>query len=154
VEYVRRAMGLVLDYTPETVPLLDHHLAQVPRDQPETIDLLAAATGAYFGEVARRALGGAWEGVAQGMSPREWRLRLSGDVLFSPVAVAVEAICRGEVEGYDGSFDVPPALRDEVEEALADRQVPEDEYYSLSGRLETFEYVVDTVMARRGATTS
>jgi len=150
VEYVRRALGLVLDYTPETLPVLDHYLDQVPTDQPETVALVASSAGAYFGEVTRRSLGGEWEGPGLGrVPPTGWRVRLTGGVSFSPIGYAAESIVEAEVEGYDGAFDVPPADRPAVEQALEDREVPEDEYYSLSGRLETLEYVVDIVMSRR-----
>jgi len=149
IEYVQRALGMLLDYAPETLPILDHYLDQVPRDQPETVALVAAAAGAYFGEVARRAFEGDWEGpgLGRGDPPSAWRVRLTGGVSFSPVGFAACAVASGEVEGVDGSFDVPPADRQTVEAALADREVPEDEYYSLSGRLEALETVVEIVKA-------
>src|SRR5262245_8258710 len=83
VDFVRHAIfpegasrkgGLVLDYRPETLPILDHYLAGVPRDQPETVKLVAAASGAYFGEVCRRALGGGWR--AREAPPETWTLEL------------------------------------------------------------------------------
>ena len=150
VEYVKRAIGIVLDYDRATLPVLDHYLRRVPRDQGETVELIAAAAGAYFGEVARRTLGGAWEGagLGNGDPPSSWRVRLSGDVAFSPVGYAAEAVVQGELDGFDGGFDVPPAHRQAVEEALAEKAVTEDEYYSLSGRLEVLEDVVELVVAR------
>jgi hypothetical protein len=150
VEYVKRAVGMTLDYERETLPVLDHYLGQVPTDQGETVELIAAAAGAYFGEVARRTLGGSWEGagLGRGDPPSSWRVRLSGGVAFSPVGFAAEAIVSGDVEGYDGTFDVPSADRQAVEEALAEKAVPEDEYYSLAGRLELLEDVVELVVAR------
>jgi hypothetical protein len=149
VEYVSRALGVLLDYRPETLPVLDHYLDQIPRDQPETIDLIAAAAGAYFGEVARRALPVAAEGAGRGDVPaRDWRVRLSGGVSFSPVGYAISSILEADVEGYDPSFDVPPGDAEAVEDALAGKEVPEDEYYSLSGRLEALEMVVELVIAR------
>jgi hypothetical protein len=154
VEYVNKAVGVLLDYQPETLPLLDHYLHQVPRDQPATVELIAAAAGAYFGEVARRALGGEWEGAGRPeVPPLDWRVRLSHGVSFSPVAFATVSIAGAELEGYDDSFDVPGVDRAAVEEALAEMEVPEDEYYSLSGRLETLETVVE-LLAARAATRS
>lgn len=147
VDYVRRAVGMTLDYTPETLPILDHWLDGVPRDRATMVELVAATAGAYFGEVVRKALGGEW--VATEGAPPSWRLRLTGGVELSPVGFAAEAILEGEVEGYDGSFDVPPDTRAAVEQALSELEVPEDEYYSLSGRLETLMTVVDLVVARR-----
>jgi hypothetical protein len=149
VEYVKQAVGMLLDYQPETLPVLDHYLDQVPRDQPATVELIAAAAGAYFGEVARRTLGGEWEGAGRPeVPPAHWRIRLPHGVTFSPIAFAAASIAAAEVEGYDDSFDVPDADRAAVEEALAEMQVPEDEYYSLSGRLETLETVVELLVAR------
>ena len=150
MEYVKRALGMEVDYSRETLPVLDHYLGQVPRDQPETVALVASAAGAYFGEVARRTLGGEWEGagLGRGDPPASWRVRLSGGVTFSPVGFAAESIFQADVEGYDGAFEVPPADRQAVEDALAEKAVPEDEYYSLSGRLEVLEDVVELVIGR------
>lgn len=148
VEYVRRTVGVPLDYTPETLPALDHYVRQVPRDQPATVELVATAAGAYFGEVCRRALGGEWR-FDEATPPREWRVELPGDVGFSPIGFAAEAITHAELEEYDGSFEVPAAERAAVEEALSARAVPEDEYYSFSGRLEVLTHVVEIVAARR-----
>ncbi|MBI4508633.1 MAG: hypothetical protein HY698_03280 [Deltaproteobacteria bacterium] len=148
VEFVRRSLELTLDYTPETLPILDHYLTMVPRDQPDTVELVAAAAGAYFGEVVRRALGGAWDISAP--SVKDFRVRLPGDVTMSPIGFCAEAILQSEVEGYDGSFEVPAAARSLVEEALEEKEeVAAEEYYSLSGRLETLMLVVDQVAATR-----
>lgn len=148
VEFVRKAVGLTLDYTPETLPVLDHYLTQVPQDQPEIAALVASAAGAYFGEVARRACAGSWEDVAN-PEPGAWRLVLSGGVAIVPVGVAIEAIARDDTDG-GGGFDVPDDLRPMIEDALVARgEVPEDEYYSLSGKLELLTYVVDLVVAAR-----
>lgn len=147
VEFVRRALAITPDYTPETLPVVDHYLGQVPRDQAPTVELVAATVGAYFGEVARKALGGEWE--LEGDAPSGWRVRLPGDVIFSPVGMAASAVLRAEVEGYDASFEVAPDAQAAAEAALADREVPEDEFYSLSGRLETLTTVVDVVISVR-----
>jgi hypothetical protein len=146
VEFVRRAVGLVLDYTFETLPLLDHYLGGVPEDKEETVTLIAATAGAYFGEVARRVLGGEWL-QAEG-DPGGWELVLPGGVRFVPAALAREAIL-GEDTG-DGDYDVPAEDRAAVEDALEARgAVPEDEYYSLCGRLETLQLIQDVVTAGR-----
>jgi hypothetical protein len=148
VDYVRRTLKVLLDYTPETLPLLDHYLRDVPTDQPETIELIGATAGAYFGEVARKALGGTWRGLEG--APSAWRVELSGDVTFAPIDFAIETIAKGEVEGKDGSFEVPAEDRDAVEDALAGTgEVSQDEFYSLCGRLEALTTVVNVVLGRR-----
>jgi hypothetical protein len=146
VEFVRRALGLVLDYTPETLPLLDHYLRGVPREQPETVALVAGAAGAYFGEVARRALDGDWEQTED--EPTEWTLVLSGGLRVVPGVLATEAILVEDTG--PPSYDVPPADRAAVEAALDARgAVAEDEYYALSGRLEVMRLIADALAAQR-----
>ena len=148
MEFVRKAVGLTLDYTPETLPALDHYLGQVPKDQAEIATLIAAAAGAYFGEVARRACAGAWEDVTS-PDPEPWLLRLAGGVAIHPIGIAIEAIAQDDTDG-GGGFDVPDDLREMIEDALVARgEVPEDEYYSLCGKLELLMYVVDLVVAAR-----
>jgi hypothetical protein len=146
VEYVRRALGLTLDYTPETLPVLDHYLSTVPTDQPETVRLIAATAGAYFGEVVRRTLGGTWEDRDDAAS-LDRKVRVSGDVSFAPAAMAALAVLHAESDDIDASTDVPERARELVEQALEARgRVPEDEFYSLSGRLEVLMFVVDLVV--------
>ncbi len=146
MDFVRRALSLPLDYTPETLPLLDHYLRQVPQDQPDTVRLIASTAGAYFGEVCRRTLGGTWED-REDQQPIDWKLRLSGDVTFCPGGMAALAVLQADSEGVDGDTDVPAEARERVEHALEARgQVAEDEFYSLSGRLEALMLVVDTVV--------
>jgi hypothetical protein len=145
VEFVRRALGLVLDYAPETLPILDHYLSAVPDDQLETVTLVAATGGAYFGEVLRRAVGGEW-GSTEG-PPEGWELALPVGLRLQPEAFAREAILT--IDTGDATYDVAELDRDAVEEALAQKGgVPEDEYYSLCGRLETVQLIVDVLAAR------
>lgn len=147
VDFVRRAIGIALDYTPETLPVLDHYLAGVPDDNDETVALVAATAGAYFGEVARRILGGEWGDTAG--SPTEWELTVAGSLRLTPGAFAREAILT--VDTGEAVYDVPDADRAAVEDALeAKGEVAEDEYYSLCGRLETMQLIADVLAAARG----
>src|SRR4051794_39609684 len=57
VRFVERALGMKLDYEPETLSLLDHYLEEsrlAVRERPETRAVLVQTIGAYFGEVVRR----------------------------------------------------------------------------------------------------
>ncbi len=148
VDFVRRAVGIALDYTPETLPLLDHYLLGVPEDQEETVALLSVTAGAYFGEVARRLLGGKW--AATSGEPAEWELVLPNELRVVPVAFAREAILTEDTG--EAIYDVPGELREAVEDALEARgPVAEDEYYSLCGRIETLLLIADVLAARAGA---
>src|SRR5262249_37662196 len=113
----------------------------------ETVALIAASAGAYFGEVARRALGGAW--MQSELPAEDWALVLGGGVRIVPRDLAEEAI-RQEDTG-EPAFEVPAADRHAVEDALAGKEVPEDEYYSLSGRLEVLTLIADVLAGRRQA---
>jgi hypothetical protein len=147
VEHVRRALGIVLDYSPETLPLLDHYLGGVPEEQLETVALVAATAGAYFGEVLRRALGGEWD-KTEGPDPTAWELLLESGVRLAPGAFAREAILTAETG--EATYDVPEPHRGAVEDALGQKgEVPEEEYYSLSGRLETIQLIEDALAASR-----
>ena len=146
VDFVRRSLGLVLDYTPETLPLLDHYLGAVPDDKLETVALLAATAGAYFGEVTRRTLGGEWADLEG--EPTSWELVVTGGLRLTPGAFAREAILSEDTG--EAVYDVPDDDREAVEQALDQRgEVPEDEYYSLCGRLETMQLIADVLAASR-----
>ena len=80
VEYVRRALGVTLEYDSDTLPLLDHYLRNVPEGQPAMLQLVVATSGAYFGEVVRRRLGGRWE---LGGEDVDWRIVLPTGLNFS-----------------------------------------------------------------------
>ena len=56
IRFVREALGLELDYTPETLPVLDHYLKErAVKAQPEVQELIAPAAGATGTAAAARA---------------------------------------------------------------------------------------------------
>src|SRR3954471_133319 len=89
VTYVRSALGVSLEYDSDTLPLLDHYLRSVPDQQPHTVQLVVATSGAYFGEVVRRRLGGRWEASGD---ETEWRVVLPTGLNFSPAGFVASAI--------------------------------------------------------------
>lgn len=146
VEYVRRAVGLEMDYDSDTLPLLDHYLRSVPEDQPATVELVATSAGAYFGEVVRRRLGGRWDTTAEDVI--EWRVVLPTGLHFSPAGFVAAAIIRADLDDLDTTIDAPPRMRPFVEQTLARMSdVTEDDYYSLCGRLDTLEHVHEVLVA-------
>lgn len=146
VEYVKRAIGLELAYDSDTLPLLDHYLRTVPDDQPATVELVATTSGAYFGEVVRRTLGGRWDTSAEDVT--EWRMILPTGLNFSPAGFAAAAIVRADLDDLDTTMDAPPRMRPFVEATLARMSdVTEDDYYSLCGRLDTLEHVHEVLVA-------
>lgn len=141
--FVERALGVRLDGTQDTLPLLDHYLAQVAEGKPsdDLVGLVAPAAGAYFGEVLRIALGeGAWE--LDPAAPDDARLVLAGGRLrIAPTQAALEAILGRVPE------DAPPVLEaprdaETVRAALAVfGEVREDDFFRLSVRYDAIVMV-------------
>lgn len=145
VAYVRTALGVTLEYDSDTLPLLDHYLRTVPADQAATLELVIATSGAYFGEVVRRRLGGRWE--ARG-DQNEWRIVLPTGLNFSPAGFVASAIAQADLDDLDSEIDAPPRMRPYVQQALARMgEVSVEDYYSLCGRLDTVEHVHEVLVA-------
>jgi hypothetical protein len=145
VAYVRRALGVALEYDSDTLPLLDHYLRTVPTDQAATVALVVTTSGAYFGEVVRRLLGGRWEAADD---DKAWRLVLPTGLHFSPAGFVASAIAQADLEDLDTSLEAPARMRPYVQQALSRMgEVSEDEYYSLCGRLDTLEHVHEVLVA-------
>lgn len=145
VAYVRRALGIALEYDSDTLPLLDHYLRNVPPDQVPTLDLVISTAGAYFGETVRRRLGGRWE---LGEDSKSWRLWLTTGLNFSPAGFVAAAIAQADLDDLDSEFDAPERMRPHVEAALARMgDVSFEDYYSLCGRLDTLEHVHEVLVA-------
>jgi hypothetical protein len=193
VEYVRRALGVTLEYNSETLPILDHYLRQIvsapaskpasgvsgngrsagePAGRPPATALVAATSGAYFGEVVRRRLGGSWH--LPSTDPATWRLVLPSGLWFWPVAMAMATILgpegyaepardrddgddeeddgpdldEGLGSAWDASLQAPPPLRSHVARVLENMAgVSEEDYYSLCCRLDTLEHVQAVLIA-------
>lgn len=146
VAYVRKALGVSLEYDSDTLPLLDHYLRTVPPDQVATMQLVIATAGSYFGEVVRRRLGGRWE--MRGEKQADWRVVLPTGINFSPSGIVAAAIAQSDLEDLDSELDAPPRMRSYLQEALQRMgQVSVEDYYSLCGRLDTLEHVHEVLVA-------
>jgi hypothetical protein len=150
VEYVKRSTGIELDYTAETLPVLDHYVREARSQiagRPELLDAVAAPIGAYLGEVARRRLPLSW--FAPPGEYRRFRIELTrAFVSMNPIGAAVEALELQDVEGWGAHLRMRPEDRGRAEAALA--RLPElelEDYFALSSRLETLEIVVDAILA-------
>jgi hypothetical protein len=144
VDYVDRALGVTLEFNSETLPVLDHYLREAAESQPSAVALIAATSGAYFGEVIRRRLGGYW--YVDSDDPTEWRFELPGGLCFRPVCFALAAIFFSDE--YDDNLTAPPKMLAAAEQAL-DRMgdVSPATYYSLCGRLDTLEHLQAVLLA-------
>jgi hypothetical protein len=154
VRQVLAAHRVELDFTPATLPVLDHYLNEARAAvgaRPETLPLIAHSAGAYLGEVVRRSHACWWR--IDGNDPGAWRLELRDCYLaFYPVQVVHTALTRDQEDPAFSGIEMPPADL----EALAARlealpPVGEDEYFAPSTRVEILDIAVDAVVARRAA---
>jgi hypothetical protein len=152
-DHVKRAVGVALDGTPETLPLLDHYVT-ISRpsisQRPEVLDLLVRTTGAYFGELVRTKLGGFWWPCDE--DPSTWLVCCRSVFLaINPFGVALEALCqRVDVDGPSAQVRVAPDCRQSAQARLSRLpSVSEEEYYLLSTRLEALEIVAEASRAVR-----
>ncbi len=147
VQYVERATGVLLDFTSDTLPLLDHYLRSAEASEPALRALVGPAAGAYFGEVVRRIYPARW--FAPEDRPDAWRVEFERCFLhFNPVAFALEVMDDADAveggAGYGVASDDLPMLRAALESQGA---LPEDEFRALSTRWDVLEGVVDRLMA-------
>ena len=143
--FVKDALGLPLDYTPETLPLLDHYVRTKAKPASEEVrELLTPPLGAYFGEVVRRSLdvdGVRWH--VSGEDFASYRLEFEAFFLhFNPLGVAIEVLTEDDAEGYGAHFQLFDDARATVEAALAQSEsVSAEDYYTFTMRYETLELV-------------
>jgi hypothetical protein len=143
--FVAARYGVPLGFDPDTLSLLDQWLRDARAGAtPETLELAAAAAGAYLGEVIRRQFGANWQ--AEGDYP-SWRLYLVPVYCaFNPVGMAREALLLAPADGWHAHFELDSA----DEEAIAERlralpEVDEDEFYAPSTRFDVVDIVVSAL---------
>ncbi len=150
VRYVENATKVKLDYTQDTLPVLDHYAAHMPAEPgPDVLALIAPAAGAYFGEVIRRSLGdGRWH--APGTDYDDYRLEFERCFLhFNPVAIAMEALTK---RNFGATLEVLDEDREAVSEALdRDGHVDDADYRRFSIRYDVIDRVCSILSARSHA---
>ena len=150
--YVKRSLGTELDFTPETLPLLDHYLAEVREElagKPELAQLTAHAAGAYLGEVLRRQMRGFWR--MPSASLHDYQVCSSvAFVSINPFGVAYDALYGGpDHDGPRSNLKLAPEDHGYIAARLATvPEVPEDQFYLLTTRMEVIEITVEALRAR------
>lgn len=145
IEDVKEALGFELDYTIETLPVLDHFCGRVRSGPswPEQAQGFALMIGAYFGEVIRKQHACRWHLSPEG--GHSWRLDFEQYYLsFNPIGMALELLLEGDALGWNARF----LTWEDATEALQARlsrlpEVAEGDYYTLSVRNEVLETVTD-----------
>jgi len=149
VRFVKEAVGMELDFTGDTLPVLDHYVRTlVDTPSEEVVALLAPAAGAYFGEVVRRTFGAVhWEPA--GEDHRAYRLVFEPFVLsFNPIGTAVEVLTHAEAEGWNAHYQLPESARPLVEQSLkSTAPVDERDYFTFTVRFEALQQVADLLSA-------
>lgn len=149
VRFVSTRYGVMPDFTPDTLSLLDQWLrdarAEV-KERPESEALVVGAAGAYLGEVVRTHFGGAWR-IRDEQDPAGWRVCLSEVYCaFNPLGMAREALWLEPAEGWHAHLELDPGEREGIEARLAALpEVPDDEYYAPTTRFDVLSMVVDAL---------
>lgn len=148
---VKEKLSFELDFTPETLPVLDHYLELLrtegdgPPDE-KVVSVAAPCAGAYFGEVVRRSLPGLRWHLA-GDDYTRWRLEARDVFLcFNPIGAALEAIYREPLADWSAHFTLMPAEQKIVNESLElSGPVREDDYYRLAVRHEVLDQALSVL---------
>lgn len=149
VDFVRRAVGLELDYTQETLPILDHYVrqARAAASDPAVLAPLLPATGGYFGALILRMFRGAR--VIEGADYPHCRVEFAPFFLhFNPVGVAQEVLTLADAPGWNAHFSTLEDQQQVLEDSL--RRAPEirpEDYYTFSLRYETLDHIVAVLTA-------
>ena len=144
-----------MDFTPETLPILDHYLRQT-RDlaphRPESLPLVTTAAGVYIGEVLRRRYACAWVQDDDDDS-LGWYLAFEDhELTVFPVAIAHIAIHGEDADREIETLRFKDDERDLVANHLADLPAVEtEEYLSPSTRVEVVDIAIDLIRAYREA---
>ena len=161
VLHVRHRLGFELDYSVDTISVLDHFVSSVLTEEGEgeapppghsrrsaAMHLLAPTIGAYFGETIRRAFPCRWR-FASGAA-HLWVLEFEEVFLrFNPAGVAAEALFGEPFEGWSGALVTAPELTAVVHERLAAAPpIPEDEFFTFAARHEALQIVEDYLRER------
>jgi hypothetical protein len=146
-QHVRDAVGLALDGSVETLPILDHYIrlsVEASARRPELLPLLSRTVGAYFGQVVADHLGGFWW-LPSG-DVYTWHICLRSVFLaFNPIGMAHAALTWSLAEaqladGPSAELRLSGRYRDSIEQRLAALPpVREADFFSLSTRLEGLE---------------
>jgi len=151
---VKQGLDLELDFSMETLPILDHYLStlrEADDGEPDEkqIAVVGPCAGAYFGEVCRRTLPGlAWALPEEPDAYREWRLEAASQRLtFNPIGAALEAVFCEPLAEWHAHLELAPDARAKVDAALENAgPVREDDFYRLAVRHEALDVALSALL--------
>lgn len=148
---VKERLSFELDFTAETLPVVDHYLELLRKDDGGTpnekvVSVVGPCVGAYFGEVVRRTLADLRWHTAQHDYQR-WRVEANNVFLcFNPIGVALEALYREPLSDWNAHFTLLPAEQEIVNASLdSTGPVREDDFYRLSVRHEVLDQALSVL---------
>jgi len=149
VRFVASKYGVALDFSPDTLSLLDQYVRDARpevREKPESLDLLQATLGAYLGEVIRRAHFGQWDAAREHDG---WRVLMTRVFLsFNPIGMVREALLGEQAPGWNAHLEADPGERETLDERLAMLpEVDEEEFFAPTTRFDVVEIAVDALAA-------
>jgi hypothetical protein len=149
-QHVRDAVGMALDGSIETLPVLDHYVrlsSKAIKERPELLPLLARTVGAYFGQVISDHFGGFWWLVSPDVS--NWHVCLRSVYLaVNPIGMAHAALTWGLPAELAASGPPSELLLAAQDRELVERRlealppVREGDFFTLSTRVEALEVAV------------
>lgn len=150
---VKEKLAFELDFTPDTLPVLDHYLrtlADEDRGKPDekVVSVVGPCAGAYFGEVVRRGLDGfRWHCPSDDY--QKWRLEGTHVFLsFNPIGAALEALYDETLSDWSAHLSLLPAQRDAVTRSLeASGPVRGEDFHRLAIRYEVLEQALGVLHA-------
>jgi hypothetical protein len=147
VRFVASRYEVALDFTVETLPVVDQYIRDARKEiaaRPESVALLTASIGAYVGEVMRRRFGAFW--FSDGDYPG-WRLYFTRVYLAcNPLGMTLEALSPEEAEGWHAHFEIDPGDSEVVASRLSVFPEVDADVFSLpSTRLEALTVVVEAL---------
>lgn len=152
VRFVQTKFGIELDFTHETLPLLDHYAAEARNElqrRPEATTLLVEAMGAYFGQVLALEFGGLWKNPME--DAHQWRICLQSAFLsINPVGVAYDVLYAGHNHaGPSSELGMAPEDKALVEGRIAALPpVREEEFFTFSARYDVFHIAYEALRSQ------
>ncbi len=155
IRYVQEAIRVELDYSAETLPILDHYLDHCrglllndtqSNQRDDILTLVIPATGAYFGEVIRSIYPATHWHMAQ-EEYANYRLEFEPFVLtFNPLGAALEAMHRSHMDGWGAHFQLAHKDADLATRALDQLGgVRAEDFFRLTLRFEVLQQLVEAL---------
>ena len=152
IEFVKQKYKIEMDYTSETLSILDHYsleihneLKKIPSSkQPYFLSLIVPMIGAYWGEVVRRNFDCRWIATSE-YKPEDWRIEFEYCfIYFNPAGMALETVMQEDIPGWNAHFEISPKYRPILEKRLSKLpQVTVEDYYRFTVRYDVLQTIVE-----------